>query len=87
MTTEEQINNLTKQVNDLTILVNGLTRKEQNQLVSYLPKGANFILSQVESSAKGASPSFEKDFYVSLTSAGAVTTKLSFRNGILIRVT
>lgn len=57
-------------------------QKDQQQIVKYLPKGANYILSRVETTAKGT-----KEVWVALTSGGAVTTKLTFKDGVLTKIT
>lgn len=77
MTPEEkqQFNDLIRLVAELKRTVDDMNQKEASQIVGYLPKGANFILSRA---LKGTHV-----FYVSDTSGGTVNRKLTFVDGIL----
>lgn len=72
---KEQFNNLVFLVAGLKRELDEMKQKEGNQIVGYLPKGANFILSK---RLKGTLVA-----YVSDTSGGTVDRKLTFEDGIL----
>lgn len=79
---EEEIRQLQELVRDLSERLTEIERSQTAQINAYLPKGANFILSQVETEVKGS-----QEFYVSDSSGGAVNRKLTFKDGVLIKKT
>lgn len=79
---EQELAQVSQELSTLQGQIARLLENDQQQLIKYLPKGANYRVLQLED-AVYAGLEGTKIYYVSDTSGGAVTRKLTFTNGIL----